>query len=146
MNIHQTAVTRRILIQLTQDRSVRPPFRNCGFRTFDSSVIVRIVLFSNKQKITCASMKILNRIEMIDFFLFKIFLSNSKIYFWWHFIDFTIRSSLVSHSLRSDKGAFKYYISALEGDMTEIADTTDALREDGGSQVKIDDVMLQKIC
>ena len=46
----------------------------------------------------------------------------------------------------SDKGAFKYYISALEGDggLTENADDADASR--GESQFKIDDVILELIC
>ena len=45
------------------------------------------------------------------------------------------------------KGAFKYYIIALEGGggLTETADAADALRGDWGSRVKVDDVILEQI-
>ena len=44
------------------------------------------------------------------------------------------------------KGAFKYYISALGGGLTENADSADALRGGWGSQVKNADVILEQTC
>ena len=46
-----------------------------------------------------------------------------------------------------NKGAFKYYISTLERvGLTENADAADAFRGGGGSQGKLDDVILEHIC